>query len=95
MRQTLGKTGRWLLLLLLVGQSGLGVSAAAEGLQKRDWQKESQMGMQWDVDEKLEETLERRRMEGSSLQVDVMQHVPEFAVHPSVKKSSAQKKRRK
>ena len=29
-----------------------------------DWQKENQMGMQWDEDEKLEETLERRRMEG-------------------------------
>ena len=33
--QTLEKTGRWLLLHLLLGQSGLGVSAAAEGQQKR------------------------------------------------------------
>ena len=35
MRQTLGKIGRWLLLLLLLGQSGLCVSAAAEGLERR------------------------------------------------------------
>ena len=31
--------------------------------EKDDWQKENQMGMQWDEDEKLEEILERRRME--------------------------------
>ena len=37
-----------------------------------DWQKGSQMGMQWDEGEKLEETLEQRRMEGSSLQAEVM-----------------------
>ena len=34
-----------------------------------------------DVDEKSEELLERRRMEGSSLQVEVMQKVPELVVH--------------
>ena len=39
------------------------------------------MGMQWDEDEKLEETFERRRMEGSSVQVEVMQKVPELVVH--------------
>ena len=33
--QTLGKTGRWVLLLLLLEQSGLGVSAAPEGPKKR------------------------------------------------------------
>ena len=42
-----------------------------------DWPKENQMGRQWDEDETLEELLERRRMEGSSLQVEVMQKVPE------------------
>ena len=34
-----------------------------------DWQKENQMGRQWNEDEKLE----RRRMEGNSLQLEVMQ----------------------
>ena len=34
-RQTLEKTGRWLFLLLLLGQSSLCVSAAAEGPQRR------------------------------------------------------------
>ena len=42
-----------------------------------DWHKENQMGRQWDEHEKLEEMLEGRRMEGSSLQVEVMQKVPE------------------
>ena len=39
------------------------------------------MEVQWDEDEKLEETLERRRMKGSSLQVEVMQKVLELVVH--------------
>ena len=42
-----------------------------------DWHKENQMGRQWDEEGKLEEMLERRRMDGSSLLVEVMQKVPE------------------
>ena len=34
-RQALGKFGTWLFVLLLLGQSGIGVSAAAEGPQRR------------------------------------------------------------
>ena len=41
--------------------------------EEEDWQKEDQMEVQWAEDEKLEESLERRRREGSSLQVEVMQ----------------------
>ena len=41
-----------------------------------DWGKENQMGVQCD-----EETLERRKMEGSSLQVEVRQKEPELVVH--------------
>ena len=37
--------------------------------------------MQLAEDEKLEEILERKRMEGSSLQAEVMQKVPELVVH--------------
>ena len=40
--------------------------------EEEDWQKEDQMEVQWAEDEKLEESLERRRMEGSSLQAEVM-----------------------
>ena len=46
-----------------------------------DWQKEDQMVRQWAEDEKLEDALERRRMEGNSLHADVMQKVPELVVH--------------
>ena len=42
-----------------------------------DWQKENQMGRQWDEDEKLEQ----RRIKGSSLQVEVRQKVLELVVH--------------
>ena len=41
--------------------------------EEEDRQKEIQMEVQWAEDEKLEEILERRRMEGSPLQVEVMQ----------------------
>ena len=39
------------------------------------------MEVQWSEDEKLEEILERRRMEGGSLQAEVMHKVPELVVH--------------
>ena len=50
-----------------------------------DWQKENQMEVQRDEDDKLEETL-ARRMEGASLQVVVMQKVPELVIHERVSK---------
>ena len=46
-----------------------------------DWLKEHPMEMQWDGDEKLEEILERRRVEGCFLQAEVMQKVPDLVVH--------------
>ena len=39
------------------------------------------MFVQWAEDEKMEKALERRRMEGNSLQAEVMQKVPELVVH--------------
>ena len=64
-----------------------------------DWQKENQMGMQWDEDEKLEEILERRRVERCSLQAEVMrkryQSKWDMNECPRVTKRSEQKKRRK
>ena len=47
------------------------------------WQKANQMEMQWAEDDKLE-SLERRRMEESSLQAEVMQKVPELVVHERI-----------
>ena len=38
------------------------------------------MEVQWDEEQRLEEILERRRMEGSPLQPEVMQKVPELVV---------------
>ena len=46
-----------------------------------DWQKEDQMEVQWAEDEKLEEVLGRRRTNGSTLQAEVTQRVPELVVH--------------
>ena len=45
------------------------------------WQKESQMETQWAEAEKLEKSLEQKRMEGSSLKAEVMQKVRELVVH--------------
>ena len=39
------------------------------------------MEVRWAEDEKLEEVLERRRMEGNSLQAEVTQKVSELVVH--------------
>ena len=49
-----------------------------------DWQKGDQMEMQLVEDEKLEETSERRRARGVSLQAEVLQKVPELVVHERV-----------
>ena len=46
----------------------------------------------------MEESLERRRMEGSSLQADLMQKVPELVVHErmsQVEKARGKKERKK
>ena len=44
--------------------------------------------IRWKCNEKLNESVERRRNEGSSLQADVMQKVPEWCMNecPKVKK---------
>ena len=46
-----------------------------------DWEKEHQMEVQWCEDHKLDENLGRRRMEGSTLQVEIMQKAQELEVH--------------
>ena len=49
--------------------------------EEESWREGDQMAAEWDEEEKLEDILERRRMEGSSLQSDVMRKVPEQVVH--------------
>ena len=46
-----------------------------------DWHEGDQMEEQLDEDDKLEEILERRRVDGGSWQAEAMQKVPELAAH--------------
>ena len=43
--------------------------------EEKDWQEEDQMAVLCDEEQELEEMLEGRRMEGNSLQLEVMQKV--------------------
>ena len=45
------------------------------------WQEGDQMAAQREEEQELEETMERRRMEGSSLQLNVMQQVSELVAN--------------
>ena len=45
------------------------------------WQEGDQIAEQWEEEQHLEEIVERRRMEGSSLKLDAMQKVLELVVN--------------
>ena len=67
---------------------------------KQNWdcsqiEKEDQMEVQWAEDEKLEESLEGRRTEGSSLQAEVMQKVPELVVRERMSQVEENKVRKR
>ena len=47
---------------------------------EESWREGDQMAAQWDE----EEIFKRRRMEGSSLRLEVMQKVPELVVHERI-----------
>ena len=49
--------------------------------EEESWRERDQMAAQWDEEQKLEEILERRWMEGSSSQLEVMRNVLELVVH--------------
>ena len=49
--------------------------------EEESWREGNQMAAPWDEEQKLDEIVERRRMEGSSLKLEVMQKVPEPVVH--------------
>ena len=49
--------------------------------EEESWQEGDQMAALWEEEQKLKEIMERRRMEGSSLQLDAMQRVQELVVN--------------
>ena len=52
-----------------------------ENEEEENWQEGDQMAEQWEEEQQLEGIVERRRMEGSSLKLEVMQKVLELVVH--------------
>ena len=50
--------------------------------EEEDWQKDDEMAAQWDEEQKWEETLKRKRMEGNSFAAGShAKKVPELVVH--------------
>ena len=56
------------------------------------WRQGDQMEVHWDEEQRLEEILERRRMEGSPLQLEVMQKVPELVVQERMSQGEGSKR---
>ena len=54
-------------------------------------EKGTRLAAQWDEEQKLEEIVARRRMEGSSLQLEVMQKVLELVVQESMSQGKGMK----
>ena len=52
------------------------------------------MAAQWDEEQELDEIVERRRMEGSSLKLEVMQKVLELVVHERMSQGKGVKGRK-
>ena len=48
--------------------------------EEESWREGDQVAAQWDEEQKLEDFLERRRMDGSSLQLEKMQNLHELFV---------------
>ena len=49
--------------------------------EEESWLEGDQMAEQWEEERRLEDIVERRRMEGSSFKLDVMRRVPELVVN--------------
>ena len=52
------------------------------------------MAAQWEEEQKLEGNWERRKIEGSSLQVEIMQKMPELLVHEHVTRQRGEASKR-
>ena len=60
--------------------------------EEESWQEGDQMTEQLEEEQHLEDIIVRRRMEGSSLKLDVIQKVPELMVHERMSQSERVKK---
>ena len=75
------------------GQSGRGTSKAGTvRISKLKERRKRRYGRKKAENEKLEVILEQRRMEGCSLQVEVMQKAPEFVVQERMSQGKGVKK---
>ena len=62
-------------------QTKMGLLADTENEKEEEsWHEGDQMAGQWEEEQHLENIVERKRMEGSSLKLDVMQKVPDLVV---------------
>ena len=68
-----------------------GCSQRENGEEEESWQERDQIAAPWDEEQKFEEILEQRRMEGSPVQLEVMQNVPELFVHERMSQGIAVK----
>ena len=59
--------------------------------EKESWREGDQMAAQWDEKQKLEDILERRRTEGSPVQLEVMHNATELFVHGMVYEENEEK----
>ena len=59
--------------------------------EKESWREGDQMAAQWDEEQKLEDILERRRTEGSPVQLEVMHNATELCVNGMVHEENEEK----
>ena len=59
--------------------------------ENESWREGDQMAAQWDEEQKLEDILERRRTEGSPVQLEVMHNATELFVHGMVYEENEEK----
>ena len=86
---------------VIVGIQKRCIDESAENNEKRtsgqgeSWQEGDQMAAQREEEQELEEIMERRRMEGSSLQLNVMQQVSELVANERMSQGNGEGFQRK
>ena len=66
-------------------------SSQIENEEGEGWQEGDQMARQWEEEQHLDDLIERRRMEGSSLKLDTMQKVTELVVNKRMSQGEKEK----
>ena len=64
-----------------------------ENEEEESWLESDQMAEQWEEEQHLNDMVERRRMEGSSLKLDVIQKVPKLVVAERMSQGEKVKKK--